>query len=218
MPSEGAEQGIICSFALRARRLTTAGRALHKVPGPPSYPGVESVSPLHHKRRPGSDAGNPAALPSALTRRGVSHAIRSRLHTHRARRGRRRAGHVLALAQGAHLDLVYVVKKGAPYVALNPEGSRVSARSRRCWRPNGQGLGLIPRGPRRQVPRARGGILCRRAHRCRGGVQGRADRRGCGQQRPLQALHGGQCGQRPAARLARAGGPAPRGDTSGRLR
>ena len=33
----------------------------------------------------------------------------------------------MARAQGAHLDLVYVVDRRTPYVAMNPEGSRVSA-------------------------------------------------------------------------------------------
>ena len=118
----------------------------------------------------------------------------------------------LALAQGAHLDLVYVVKKGAPYVALNPEGSRVSAAEQEVLTAEREGLGLIPQGPPRQIPRPGGRFLCRRAHRCGGGVQGRADRRGRRQRRPFQALTGGQCGQRTAARLARAGGPgAPRG-------
>ena len=52
----------------------------------------------------------------------------------------------LALAQGAHLDLVYVVKKGAPYVALNPEGSRVSAAEQEVLTAERQGLGLVPQG------------------------------------------------------------------------
>ncbi|WP_457974027.1 universal stress protein [Arthrobacter sp. D1-17] len=52
----------------------------------------------------------------------------------------------LALAQGAHLDLVYVVKKGAPYVALNPEGSRVSAAEQEVLTAERQALALVPQG------------------------------------------------------------------------
>lgn len=52
----------------------------------------------------------------------------------------------LALAQDAHLDLVYVVKKGAPYIALNPEGSRVSAAEQEVLTAERQGLGLVPQG------------------------------------------------------------------------
>lgn len=52
----------------------------------------------------------------------------------------------MALAQGAPLDLVYVVKKGAPYVALNPEGSRVSAVEQEVLTAERQGLDLIPGG------------------------------------------------------------------------
>ena len=52
----------------------------------------------------------------------------------------------LALAQGAELDLVYVVKPGAPYVALNPEGSRVSAAEQEVLTAERAGLALVPEG------------------------------------------------------------------------
>ena len=32
----------------------------------------------------------------------------------------------MARAQGAHLDLVHVVDRNTPYVALNPQGNRIS--------------------------------------------------------------------------------------------
>lgn len=51
----------------------------------------------------------------------------------------------LARAQGAHLDLVYVVDRKTPYVALNPEGSRVSAAEQEVLSAEREGLSLIPK-------------------------------------------------------------------------
>lgn len=52
----------------------------------------------------------------------------------------------MAMAQGAHLDLVYVVKKGAPYVALNPQGSRVNAAEQEVLTAERVGMGQVPEG------------------------------------------------------------------------
>ena len=52
----------------------------------------------------------------------------------------------LALAQGADLDLVYVVKPSMPYLALNPEGSRVSAAEQEVLTAEREGLALVPEG------------------------------------------------------------------------
>ena len=51
----------------------------------------------------------------------------------------------LARAQGAHLDLVYVVDRRTPYVALNPEGSRVSAAEQKVLSAEREGLALVPK-------------------------------------------------------------------------
>ncbi|MDZ4353086.1 MAG: universal stress protein [Arthrobacter sp.] len=51
----------------------------------------------------------------------------------------------LARAQGAHLDLVYVVDRKTPYVAMNPEGSRVSAAEQEVLSAEREGLSLIPK-------------------------------------------------------------------------
>lgn len=50
----------------------------------------------------------------------------------------------MARAQGAHLDLVYVVDRRAPYVALNPEGNRVSAAEQEVLSAEREGLSLVP--------------------------------------------------------------------------
>jgi nucleotide-binding universal stress UspA family protein len=52
----------------------------------------------------------------------------------------------LALAQGAELDLVYVVKPSVPYLALNPEGSRVSAAQQEVLTAERTGMALVPDG------------------------------------------------------------------------
>jgi nucleotide-binding universal stress UspA family protein len=51
----------------------------------------------------------------------------------------------LARAQGAHLDLVYVVDRRTPYVAMNPEGSRVSASEQKVLTAEREGLALVPK-------------------------------------------------------------------------
>ncbi|WP_144671318.1 universal stress protein [Arthrobacter sp. U41] len=51
----------------------------------------------------------------------------------------------LARAQGAHLDLVYVVDRHTPYVAMNPEGSRVSAAEQKVLSAEREGLALVPK-------------------------------------------------------------------------
>src|SRR5215207_8251331 len=52
----------------------------------------------------------------------------------------------LAKAQGAELDLVHVLDRDAPYVALNPEGSRVNAAEQAVLTAERTGLGLVPQG------------------------------------------------------------------------
>jgi nucleotide-binding universal stress UspA family protein len=52
----------------------------------------------------------------------------------------------MARAQGAHLDLVYVVKTGAPNAALNPQGNLVSAAGQEAVAAEREGLGLVPEG------------------------------------------------------------------------
>ncbi|AOT02218.1 universal stress protein [Arthrobacter sp. U41] len=51
----------------------------------------------------------------------------------------------LARAQGAHLDLVYVVDRRTPYVALHPEGSGVSAAEQEMITAEREGLSLVPK-------------------------------------------------------------------------
>lgn len=51
----------------------------------------------------------------------------------------------MARAQGAHLDLVYVVDRKTPYVAMNPEGNRVSAAEQEVLTAERAGLSLIPK-------------------------------------------------------------------------
>jgi nucleotide-binding universal stress UspA family protein len=51
----------------------------------------------------------------------------------------------LARAQGAHLDLVYVVDRRTPYVAMNPEGSRVSAAEQKVLSAEREGMALVPK-------------------------------------------------------------------------
>jgi nucleotide-binding universal stress UspA family protein len=51
----------------------------------------------------------------------------------------------LARAQGAQLDLVYVVDRKTPYVALHPEGSGVSAAEQEILTAEREGLSLIPK-------------------------------------------------------------------------
>jgi nucleotide-binding universal stress UspA family protein len=51
----------------------------------------------------------------------------------------------LARAQGAHLDLVYIVDRRTPYVAMNPEGSRVSAAEQKVLSAEREGLALVPK-------------------------------------------------------------------------
>ena len=52
----------------------------------------------------------------------------------------------MARAQGAHLDLVYVVDRRTPYVAMNPEGNRVSAAEQEVLAAEREGLALVPEG------------------------------------------------------------------------
>ncbi len=52
----------------------------------------------------------------------------------------------MARAQGAHLDLVHVVDRNTPYVALNPQGNRVSAAEQSVLTAERQGLSLVPEG------------------------------------------------------------------------
>lgn len=52
----------------------------------------------------------------------------------------------MARAQGAHLDLVHVVDRNTPYVALNPQGNRVSAAEQSVLTAERQGLALVPEG------------------------------------------------------------------------
>ena len=51
----------------------------------------------------------------------------------------------VARAQGAQLDLVYVVDRRTPYVAMNPEGNRVSAAEQKVLSAERQGMALIPK-------------------------------------------------------------------------
>lgn len=53
-------------------------------------------------------------------------------------------GSALARAQGAHLDLVYVVDRRTPYVALHPEGSGVSAAEQELLTAEREALALVP--------------------------------------------------------------------------
>ncbi|MDN5669871.1 MAG: universal stress protein [Renibacterium salmoninarum] len=53
---------------------------------------------------------------------------------------------VIAKTQGAHLDLVYVVKDGAPYVALNPQGNRVSIAEQEVLTARREALKHVPEG------------------------------------------------------------------------
>ena len=52
----------------------------------------------------------------------------------------------MARAQDAHLDLVYVVDRRTPYVAMNPDGSRVSAAEQEVLSAERAGLALVPKG------------------------------------------------------------------------
>ncbi|MDQ0755373.1 universal stress protein [Arthrobacter sp. B3I4] len=52
----------------------------------------------------------------------------------------------MARAQGAHLDLVHVVDRSTPYVALNPQGNRVSVAEQAVLTAERQGLSLVPEG------------------------------------------------------------------------
>lgn len=52
----------------------------------------------------------------------------------------------MARAQGAHLDLVYVVDRHTPYVAMNPEGNQVSAAEQQIRSAERQGMELVPEG------------------------------------------------------------------------
>ena len=51
----------------------------------------------------------------------------------------------MARAQGAHLDLVYVVDRRTPYVAMNPEGNRVSAAEQEVLTAEREGMALVPK-------------------------------------------------------------------------
>ncbi|BCW68134.1 universal stress protein UspA [Arthrobacter sp. NicSoilB4] len=51
----------------------------------------------------------------------------------------------MARAQGAHLDLVYVVDRRTPYVAMNPEGNRVSAAEQKVLTAEREGMALVPK-------------------------------------------------------------------------
>ncbi|WP_426996703.1 universal stress protein [Pseudarthrobacter sp. N5] len=50
----------------------------------------------------------------------------------------------MAGAQGAHLDLIYVVDRHSPHVASNPEGSGVSAAEQEVLTARRKGLALVP--------------------------------------------------------------------------
>lgn len=52
----------------------------------------------------------------------------------------------MARAQGAHLDLVYVVDRRAPYVAMNPQGNRISGPEQAVLTAERQGMALVPDG------------------------------------------------------------------------
>ncbi len=52
----------------------------------------------------------------------------------------------MARAQGAHLDLVHVVDRNTPYVALNPQGNRISPTEQAVLTAERQGLSLVPEG------------------------------------------------------------------------
>jgi nucleotide-binding universal stress UspA family protein len=52
----------------------------------------------------------------------------------------------LARAQGAHLDLVHVVNRNTPYVALNPQGNRVSVAEQSVLTAERQAMSLVPEG------------------------------------------------------------------------
>ncbi|MET4093894.1 universal stress protein [Arthrobacter sp. UYCu712] len=52
----------------------------------------------------------------------------------------------MARAQGAQLDLVYVVDRRAPYVALNPDGNRISAAEQAVLTAEREGVALVPEG------------------------------------------------------------------------
>jgi nucleotide-binding universal stress UspA family protein len=51
---------------------------------------------------------------------------------------------VIARTQGAKLDLVYVVREGTPYVALNPDGNRVDASEQRVLTAQREAQNLVP--------------------------------------------------------------------------
>lgn len=51
----------------------------------------------------------------------------------------------VAHAQGAQLDLVYVVDRKTPYVAMNPEGSRISAAEQKVLSAEREGMSLVPK-------------------------------------------------------------------------
>lgn len=51
----------------------------------------------------------------------------------------------VAHAQGAQLDLVYVVDRKTPYVAMNPEGNRVSAAEQKVLSAEREGMSLVPK-------------------------------------------------------------------------
>jgi nucleotide-binding universal stress UspA family protein len=52
----------------------------------------------------------------------------------------------MARAQGAHLDLVHIVDRNTPYVALNPQGNRISVAEEAVLTAERQGLALVPEG------------------------------------------------------------------------
>ncbi|WP_026555893.1 universal stress protein [Arthrobacter sp. 35W] len=53
---------------------------------------------------------------------------------------------VIAKTQGATLDIVFVVGKDAPYVALNPDGNRVDAAEQRVLTAKREAMRLVPVG------------------------------------------------------------------------
>lgn len=53
---------------------------------------------------------------------------------------------VIARTQGATLDVVHVVGKGSPYVALNPDGNRINAAEQRVLSAQREALRLVPLG------------------------------------------------------------------------
>ena len=112
----------------------------------------------------------------------------------------------MARAQGAHLDLVYVVDRHTPYVAMNPEGSRVSAAEQKMLTAEREGMALVPEGLEaqfhvRQADSHAAGLIDAALEYKAGLIVVGAASAGL-----FKRYTDRQRGQRPAARLARSGG------------